>query len=96
MAYARNIVLKTGKQAIYWDEVEGWVGEYRDRVSDPRNTRVDEATDLSMAMVSIMSDFRHSIDMESLTVPLPNILYQTQHCGATDLKDKIFALLSLI
>ena len=93
VAYARDIVLRTGKQTIYWDDVEEWVGKYRDRVSDPRNTRVDEATDLSMAMVSIMSDFRHSIDMESLTVPLPNILYQ--HCGATDLKDNIFALLSL-
>ncbi|KAL8792517.1 MAG: hypothetical protein Q9195_004887 [Heterodermia aff. obscurata] len=95
VAYARHIVLKTGKQTLYWDEVQECVGNYHSRVSHPRNTRVDEPTGLSMAMVSIMSDFRHSIDMKSLTVPLSNILYQTQYCGATDPKDKIFALLSL-
>lgn len=95
VAYARNIVLKTSRQTIYWDEVEQCVGSYHDRVSDPRNTTVDDNTDLSMAMVSIMSDFRHSIDIKSLTVPLSNLLYQTQNCGATDPKDKVFALLSL-
>ena len=95
VAYARDVVFKTGKQTIYWDEVEDWVGKYLDRVSDPRNTKVDDDTKVSMGMVSIMSDFRHSIDRDSSKVPLSNLLYQTQYCGATDPKDKIFALLSL-
>ena len=95
VAWARSIVFKTGKHTMHWDEVKECVDTYHDRISDPRNTRVDDNTDLSMSMVSIMSEFRHSIDIESLTVPLSNILYQTQHCGATDSKDKIFALLSL-
>ena len=95
IAYARHIVLKTGTQTMYWDELEECVGKYIGRVSDPRNTSVGESTEVSMAMVSVMSDFRHSISTGSLAVPFSDLLYQTQYCEATDPKDKIFALLSL-
>ena len=92
VAYAREIVLKTGKLTMDWDEQ--CAEKYLDRVPDPRNTNVDESTELSMAMMSVMNEFRIRIEMGSLTLSLSDILYQTQYCEATDPKDKIFALLS--
>lgn len=72
-----------------------WVGNFIDRPSDDRNTDVDESIELSMGMISLMDEWRHNIDIGSFSSPLTDVLYQSQFCGATEPKDKVFAMLSL-
>ena len=95
IAYAKTIIVKIGKKTTYWDEVLEWVGAFTDRASDDRNTKVDEATELSMGMVLLMENWRHNIDIGRFSSPLAHVLYQAQWCGATEPKDRVFAMLSL-
>ena len=95
IAYAERIIFQVGKKTTYWDEVLEWVGACTNRVSDDRNTKIDEPTKLSMAMVLLMADWRHNIVIGRYSSSLANVLYQAQWCGATDPKDKVFAILSL-
>ena len=95
IAYARRIVIKTGNQTVYWDEAQDWVGKYLDRASDSRNTVVEENVDLNISMALVMHEWREQMQANLCTLPLTELLYRSQHCGATEPKDKVFALLSL-
>ena len=95
IAFAKHVFIRYGRRTIYWDEVIEWVGNYTDRATDSRNTKIDETTELAIAMQFIMNDWRHSVSQNLYHVPLIDLLHLSRFSGATEPKDKVFALLSL-
>ncbi len=96
IAYARYIVIRTENQTVYWEDAQQWARSYLDRVSDDRNTVVEERVQMSIRMMSVMDEWRSQTRGRLFDLRLPEILDRTQHCGATEPKDKVFALLSLV
>ena len=95
VAYARNIVIKTGEKTIYWEDARAWVDNYLDRASDDRNTVVEEDVDLNISMMSVMDNWRSQMQANLFTLRFTDLFDRSQFCGATEPKDKVFALLSL-
>ena len=95
VAYARDIVIKTGEQTIYWEDAQDWMSKYLDRASDYRNTFVEEEVELNIGMMSVMDEWRSQIKANIFTLPFTALIDRSQYCGATEPKDKVFALLSL-
>ena len=81
---------------IPWDEARDLGGRYLDRYKhDRRNTPVEDDVELSMAMMVSMHDWRGKAESYTLNLTLSELMSTTRFCGASDSKDRIFALLSL-
>ena len=98
-AQAINIVCQRDENrtaCITWDEARDCGGAYLDRYKDDsRNTPVEEEVELSIAMLVSMDDWRGKIESNIFNLTLCELLSNTRFCGASDPKDKVFALLSL-
>jgi len=85
-----------GLLSLSWEEVVEWVEEYFDReLSDPRNTVVEEELELSMAMMLVMHQWRGRSRNRAPIKPLSELFSRTKLSGASEPKDKVFALLAL-
>ena len=92
VAFARNIVIRTEQKTVHWEEVQEWIGYYRAQAADDRNTFVEQRVDLSISKTSVMDAWSAQIQESLFYLPLTVLLYQSQYCGATEAKDKVFAL----
>ena len=95
IAYARDIVIKTGGQTVYWEDAQDWVTKYLDRASDDRNTFVKEEVELNIGMMSVMDEWSGQVQANLFGLRFTELFDRSQYCGATEPKDKVFALLSL-
>ena len=95
VAYARDIVIKTVEQTVYWEDAQDWVSKYLNRASDDRNTFVKEEVEANIGMMSVMEEWRHLVQANSFPLRFTELFDRSQFCGATEPKDKVFALLSL-
>lgn len=101
IVYARDIIVvcqndHTRIGYITWDEARDCAGGYLDRFRhDSRNTPVQEDVELSIAMMVSMDDWRGKLESDIFNLTLSELLSNTRFCGASDPKDKVFALLSL-
>lgn len=79
-----------------WNEALDFGIEYLDRLKhDDRNTPVGEDVELSIAMMLAMNDWRGKRESNMFSLTLSELLSNTRFCGASDPKDKVFALLAL-
>ena len=101
VVYARNITIVCQHDdnmigCIKWDDARDYGGLYLDRYKpDRRNTPVEEDVELSIAMMVSMDDWRGKVESNIFNLTLSKLLSNTRFCGASDPKDKVFALLSL-
>ena len=101
VVYAQNITIVSQRDDnrvgyITWDEALDFGAEYLDRYKhDNRNTPVDEDIELSIAMMIAMNDWRGKAESDIFNLTLAELLSNTRFCGASDPKDKVFALLAL-
>lgn len=95
IAYARDIVIKTGEQTAYWEDAQDWVSKYLGRASDDRNTFVKEDVELNIVMLSVMDEWRNQVRLNLFNLPFSELLDRSQYCDSTEPKDKVFALFSL-
>ena len=95
IAYARDIVIKTGQHTAYWEDAQDWVSKYLNRASDDRNTFVKEDVELNIGMASVMDEWRNQVRANLFNLKISELLDRSQYCDATEPKDKSFVLFSL-
>jgi Heterokaryon incompatibility protein (HET) len=91
VVFGKDIKVLTGKINLPWGEVLELATSYINRdTKDPQNTPVSGDAELSMAMMTVMDEWRAAQNL-----PIADLVHRSKFCDATEPKDKIFALLSL-